>query len=804
MTDNQASAAYEPTEPQRSGRAASPFRTTWLPLLAILLIGGYFRFFGLTTWDEPSYRLHPDERFMVDVASLIRLPQSPDAYFDSYANSLNPRNNGKDFYVYGLFPQTLTRLTAVLLTPRESLRSDQRGTVEEWLPRPPLLPAILNPAAKNLTGYGEIFAIGRGWAALFDTASLLVLFLIGRRLYGRRVGLVAALLLALAVLPIQLAHFFTVDAATAFFVLLAIYWAVRIPQGGGRVSFVLLGCSIGAAMACRITLATLGLVGMLAVAQTILEARQRRDIWAFAGRQMLWLIIAGAVTLLVFRTLSPDAFIGSRSESPQIASPIASLDRVLHGAGFLDLRPDPRFITNMSQIGQFASGEIDWPPTNQWASRPRFVFALQNMIVWGMGVPLGVAVWLGWAVIGWQLLRHRRLQHLIPWAWVTIFFAWQGGQLLMSMRYYALLYGLLALFAAWWLVWLWQRRGSGGAAARRRGPFVAATSVPLLGVGFTLAWAHAFTRIYSEPHTRITASRWIYANIPPGAAISAEAWDDGLPLNIDGRSADEYVGIQTHPYAEDEAAKYLGRIGGDGRYEEGLLDQLDRLDYLIFSSNRVYDSVTRLRMRYPAITNYYYHLFEGNLGFELVADIHSYPTLFGIPLNDQGAEEAFSVYDHPRVLIFKKTADYSRAQAETLITGDVAWGEIQRLTTVLASRVPTALRLTSEQWPEFRAAGSWNERFNPQSLVYLAPWLFWLLVVELIGLAAFALLFRLLPALPDRGFAAAKTIGLLLTAYAAWVLASIGASDGRPLLPFGAGSLWLLTGLLLAGGAAAA
>jgi len=51
-----------------------------------------------------------------------------------------------------------------------------------------------------------------------------------------------------------------------------------------------------------------------------------------------------------------------------------------------------------------------------------------------------------------------------------------------------------------------------------------------------------------------------------------------------------------------------------------LLDQLDRADYLIFSSNRVYDSATRLPARYPALTRYYYHLFEGDLGFELVAD----------------------------------------------------------------------------------------------------------------------------------------------------------------------------------------
>ena len=41
--------------------------------------------------------------------------------------------------------------------------------------------------------------------------------------------------------------------------------------------------------------------------------------------------------------------------------------------------------------------------TQQWANRPRFVFALQNMIVWGMGLPLGLAAWAGWALAGWAL-----------------------------------------------------------------------------------------------------------------------------------------------------------------------------------------------------------------------------------------------------------------------------------------------------------------------------------------------------------------------------------------------------------------
>src|SRR5205085_6754385 len=92
-----------------------------------------------------------------------------------------------------------------------------------------------------------------------------MVFLVGQQLYGRRVGLLAALLLALSALPIQIAHFFTVDSATALFTLLAIYWAARAAHNGGIGSFTALGLSIGAAMACRVTMAALGLVALVAV-----------------------------------------------------------------------------------------------------------------------------------------------------------------------------------------------------------------------------------------------------------------------------------------------------------------------------------------------------------------------------------------------------------------------------------------------------------------------------------------------------------------------------------------------------------
>ena len=170
-----------------------------------------------------------------------------------------------------------------------------------------------------------------------------------------------------------------------------------------------------------------------------------------------------------------------------------------------------------------------------------------------------------------------------------------------------------------------------------------------------------------------------------------------MPLGLDGRSADEYDGVAFAVYAEDEYSKYYGSPDSG---DMGFMGQLDKVDYIIMSSNRVYDTAGRLVMRYPALINYYKALFDGSLGFELVAEFRSSPRLFGIEVPTAvWAEEAFSVYDHPRVLIFKKTDAFTLAKAEELIIKDVAFGEVYKMPTMRASKVMTALHFTDLQWP---------------------------------------------------------------------------------------------------------
>ncbi|HEX5692690.1 MAG TPA: hypothetical protein VFX76_21910, partial [Roseiflexaceae bacterium] len=191
MIDNTAPATSA-NPPHSASRRTRPASWGALAILAVaLLLGAYFRATALFTWDEPSFRLHPDERFMIMVASDIHLPSSLDEYLDSSVNPLNPRNRGRPLYVYGMLPQLLTRVTAVMLTPNDRLPPtvpNPRATASSSAPPIPnselnvpkltwLLP-WLNPQRLDLTDFYEIHKVGRFYATLFDIGSILLTFLL--------------------------------------------------------------------------------------------------------------------------------------------------------------------------------------------------------------------------------------------------------------------------------------------------------------------------------------------------------------------------------------------------------------------------------------------------------------------------------------------------------------------------------------------------------------------------------------------------------------------------------------------------
>lgn len=944
-----------------------------LALLGILFLGAAFRLTDLRwdgeaghlvldPWDEGK-SLHPDERFLTMVAMAIRFPEpcqgliprlnqpegAPElpktdlqacvaAYFDTAQSTLNPRNVGHSLWVYGSLPMILFR-------------------------------AIVD--ALHITGFSEVTEAGRVLSAVVDLATILVTFFLARRLLGSRAGLLAALFLALSVLNIQNAHFFTVDIITAFEVLLCVYLAVVIAEGKGSWgTFVLLGLFFGLAVASKINVATFALVIAIAgVVRVWRRVQEKGDeaLWPELLRTGAGLFLAAVLSVVVFRVAQPDAFVGP---------------------GLLDVQLETRYKDNLATVQGLVGGEVDYYPSHQWTERTALVFPWTNMVVWGLGLPLGLAAWAGIAWAGWRLVRRRDLRLVVPLAWTLLLFVYQGIQFVKTMRYFLPIYPLLGIFAAYLLitVWDWARAAepapplprppaAGGRGRGRAGlrTLLAGALLAVVVLG-TLAWAWGFIQIYRRPVTRLTASRWVFQNLTPtqgawltmsdgtlvpitvpspqaympgmvtetdftpaasgtatqltlahlqdltespgpellqvtlcadrdcrqvlaqaaiqgdfsgaagdsapgiaelppthleaghtyylrlmgqqgslclwAVALANEHWDDAVPYNVDGNAAfgpttgctATYRGLTLMPYAEDTPDKV-----------EELLHQLANTDYILLTSNRLYDSIPRLPMRYPVTTRYYRYLLDGSLGYERVATFTSFPTLLatampsgtaalsdeeraaqgrdwgGIVLPDQGAEEAFSVYDHPVVLILRRTENFDLSRARTLLTEGIAWDKIARIqpkdvpgywarlspedrewvrqgnTPRGSYFLPTGggwmrqgetspggndLLLTAEEWAIQRAGGTWTDIFPASGWPTKVALPLWLLVIEVLGLATWPLAHFLLGRLRDGGYLPAKALGILLLGYFSWLLAA------TKVLPFTRGTILLVLALL--------
>jgi YYY domain-containing protein len=200
-------------------------------------------------------------------------------------------------------------------------------------------------------------------------------------------------------------------------------------------------------------------------------------------------------------------------------------------------------------------------------------------------------------------------------------------------------------------------------------------------------------------------------------------------------------------------------------------------------------------------------LYEGQLGFELVEVFQSSPTLGPIKINDQYAEEAFTVYDHPKVFVFQKTDQFNLTETASIL-GEVDLDRVIHITPKQADNHPGDLMLPEDQLEIQREGGTWSQLFNSDSLLnrsQVISVIVWYLAVFMLGLAVFSLLRPVMGGLKDHGYPLSRVFGLLLLSYLSWLAGSLNipyqkttiAGAGMVILLAGAAAAYLQRGQLL-------
>ena len=741
-------------------RLAAPFRarSPGLLLLLILVIALGLRLYGIG-WDQ-GYGFHPDERSIYMRSDcMYRVLTQAQGYESQDCFINNPGMKAG-------FPSLPTVLDA-----------DESPLNPHWFPLGNLLVylivgirLILEPFL-DLGSLLSMAYIGRSIMAVADVGTVLMVYLLGRRIYETRAGLLASALVALAVVHIQSSHFYRPEPLLIFFLMVSFWSMLQVLERRRTRDWVLLGAAVGLTFATKVSVVPLFLPLLLVLAfrlHTISDGNwTNTSPLRETNRVAAQALLAGAVAVAAFFVTTPYAL--------------------------LDIGDFVSDITFQANEVAKTAGKV--PFTVQYIGTTPFLYELRQTSVWGLGLPLGIVAWSGLlfslfmagrALLGTGFTPGSPVKaprgELLLLAWVV------PNIILLSifetrfLRYIFPTLPFLILMGSAMLLWLLDRARtlsrSSSSEAWVRGTLVRYAPHVVLGiiatvVAATAFYALAFETIYSRPHPAIQASEWINENISrPATIITDNHWDEGIPGIYSYR-------VHQIPIYNPDSPSKMDTIAG----------YLSQGDNLVFYSNRTYGSVARLPERYPLSSRYYQLLFSGRLGYELEETFTSYPELLGVafvddtftraglpePTSGKTAQSALVTldlgyadenaidYDHPKVLLFRNVEHMSRSQLYQLLT---APGVLEE--------PAIGLMMSPELKAAQRAGGTWSDIVKRDSWTNRVPVLAWLLLVELISLAALPLAMFLFRYLPDRGIVLGKLLGILAVCYVAWLLTSLG------------------------------
>jgi hypothetical protein len=569
-------------------------------LIFVLVLAAILRLINID-WDRGNF-LHPDERFLNMSIQELKLPSSLSEYFDQKNSGLNPRNYGRDFFVYGNLPLSISKLTTNLLKQNSLEEITITGRLLSILADLMVIPIIyliVLLLEKNLKGEGlKIHPDTKLWASL---------------IYG------------LSVLPIQQAHFFTTDTFLNFFLISSFYFSLKYFFEKKFFYLIVSGIFWGLALASKISgifilplnLSIISLNHFWPIKKQFCQQSYKKNL----SQVFLKTFIFFLTSYFALRLSSPYMF---------------------EHTSFLQVNLNSDFINNLKELKSYSSSDIWFPPAIQWMNRSVF-FGLKNLVIFGFGIVASIFTIKG---IGYLIakiihlfkrgkLQNKPLSLVLVLIWLGGFLIYYSQQFVQSIRYYLIIYPFLAIFAGLGITTFLKEKRS----------LLRSTII----VFFLGLWPLMFISVYIQAHPRIQASEWIYQNIPNESLILTEYWDDTLPLHLTDFQK-HYETYRLPVFAQDNEQKWLE-----------IDSALTKADYYILSSNRAWASIIRVPEKYPQMSKFYQNLLDGQSNYQLVAEFHSYPSLkyLGIPidLQDSWADEAFTVYDHPQVLIFKKISD---------------------------------------------------------------------------------------------------------------------------------------------------
>src|SRR5687768_14454581 len=376
----------------------------------------------------------------------------------------------------------------------------------------------------NPTG---IYTAGRLLGAVCGTAGVVAVYHLGTRLFHRRVGIVAAVFLAVAPLAVRDSHYVKHDIPATLAVIVALIAIVRIwprtPEAGRlRNDVIVAGGACGVAFSTHYYCIFLVLPLVWAIIQ-----RWRTDGWHVVFRHT---VTAGIISTVVFFALSPFLLV----------EPIVA---------WRDITANRQIVIDRAvESGAFA-------PARQYAG-----------IVWNDSIGRAIVVL---AVVGATWMSATAPARAVLLALFPLGFLAFIVNTAPASRYLNPVLPFLAIFSAWALV---------GLADRLRAPRLALWVVAAGLAASPLAASVKTGAFFRQDDTRTLARRYVESRLPAGATIliqpysvplipSKESLSEALTRNlggIDQASTKFQIQLGLDPYPQPSYRLiWLGRGGLD-------------------------------------------------------------------------------------------------------------------------------------------------------------------------------------------------------------------------------------------------
>jgi len=562
-------------------------------LLLILVVGVFLRFFNLT-WGE-GYYFHPDENNIARSILNLSWPK------------LDPQ-----FYAYGQFSPYLTYFSAQFYNLFSFVHHQ-----------------------KNLN-FSEVIFFLRFWSALSNSAIIYLIYLMGKKLlsFHHLFSLIPPFLVAFTPGLIQTAHFGTTESLLTFFFMAIIYFSLNFLKTNQKKNLLIIGILSGLAIGTKIS----GAIFLV----TPLAATLIHPIVSAKVTNKTFLLKLKSAAILTSTIIILAAFFAI------LSSP------------YLVLKPGESFRILKYEI-DIAQGKTLVFYTRQFGHTVPYVFQIKKIFPYALGWPLFILGTVGFLLTITSLIKNLfkkdktknklDIRHWVLGISFLVYFLYYGQLFAKWTRFMTPLFPFFALFAAYGLKKIYYCL-----IKKIASPTILYALCPILLLLFLFPGIFFFTSIYAQPDIRLTASKWIYRNIPENSTVLSEAGNIvNLPITNIQTQEKKLTFINFDFYSLEE----------DPQLQKQLISILEQADYIIIPSRRVFINHLRSPHQYPLTTKYYQSLFSGQLGFTLIKqfDTYSHSPIF----EDELAEETWSVFDHPVIRIYQKTTPYSLSQYNKLL-----------------------------------------------------------------------------------------------------------------------------------------